>query len=161
MALNIDVKRFHTPNGTSFIAIAPIWSEYATYHKQKPINQIKLEGVTVRELDLARFTHCNWHPDNPFSEEKWMEVRLYQCKWELNANKEYSLISRTPIGQYGTRHITDTLFFVSARQVRAIYGGSPDGELMYKSNDRAEFEAREYVKAWAEAQSSAVSRSYH
>jgi hypothetical protein len=162
MVLEIDIKRFHIPQeeGNKFIAIAPIWSGYAEHFKQKPINQIIFEGIYVRWIDLDRHTRQNWHPDNPFSNEKWIEVHLYSCVWKLNEEREYVLTSRTRMGWYGTQG-TSCLYFVPAVELRKLYQSAPDGGLVYKSSDRAGVEGRKCVQFWAEAHSNAIANSYY
>jgi hypothetical protein len=159
MALTIDVKRYccEELKGNKFIAIAPVWSGYAKYMQQKPINHIKIEGVQVPWIDLDRFVHCSWHPDNLFSEEKWIEVHLFHCSWKLNQYGEYKQEARSRIGWYGEQDATSWSFFVPAKQLQRLFSE----EIVYKSKDREEAEGREYEQAWAEMHSNAIANSYY
>lgn len=161
MAISIDVKRFHhVEDSKKFIAIVPVWSGYARHFKQKPINHIKLEGISAHKVNLDRYISQEWHPDNPYSKEKWIEVYLYHCYWKNTEDKEHVLISRTRIGWYDQIPLHSSLYFVPASQIREFYQKTGES-LVYKSKDREKEEAREYEQAWAEAHSNAIANSYY
>jgi hypothetical protein len=84
-------------------------------------------------------------PDNPFSKKSgWKSVWISANGIKCEQGKQLDCALNT---YWATElDILQTPYSLFSETMRAI-SGSPDGELMYKSNDRAEFEAREYVKA--------------
>jgi len=127
MAWNIDIKGYkHHDTGDGFVAIAPIWDECTRQHKEYPINHVRLNGVAVQYVDdrpLAR-----WHPDNPMSEEKWIEVSLFFCKYKFDKHGLYLEVERRRLSpQMSWR------YFVPAKQLIPLHWVQ---EKVYRSQDR-------------------------
>ncbi|BDA71770.1 hypothetical protein CAL7716_059360 [Calothrix sp. PCC 7716] len=78
---SIDVKGYYTDEKGNFTAIVPLWSSYSRYSNQRPVNHLKITGVVVRFSELHKCENADWHPGNPISQEKWIQVRLRWCKW--------------------------------------------------------------------------------
>ena len=84
----LEIKGYHQPEDSNkFTAIIPRWSGYSKHYYLRPVNHIKIIGVTVRIEDFGK-TNAYWHPDNVYS-EKWVEVILKWCKWQWNDRDEY------------------------------------------------------------------------
>ena len=159
MVWTLDVKGFHREfqKGAvdTFVAILPIWSGYSKHYNLRPINNIKLTGIAVSERDYHCLKGREWHPDNCFSEEKWIELHLYWCKWSLDKCERLVIKDRHFLNGYGNR--VEHRFFVPAKQLHPLAAE----ELVYKSKDREDEEAKIYIEAWGEMHSSAIANSYH
>lgn len=131
MVWELNVKSFKCEEtGDNFVAIVPVFAEYK--HNNRPINHIRITGVCV---SLWMYHNDNglskWHPENPFSLEKWIEVDLYLCKWK-SKQEEYAITERTRIGWFGEN--TPALkFFVSAIQLQPLHWTVTP---KYRSTDR-------------------------
>jgi hypothetical protein len=131
--ITINTKGLYIdPNGSSgglgskfvakFTAIVPVWAN----KKKKPINHIRLTGVAFSFYDYDLLDSCYWHPDNPFCEEKWIEIRIYQLIWEKGiANKFSRKELHSPFQ-----------FFAPAKQIQSIYKPT------YRSKDREQEELK-------------------
>jgi hypothetical protein len=146
----------------NFTAIVPIWSAYSKSYNLRPINHVRLTGVAIKALDYHSMDYAVWHPDNCFSTEKWIEVRLYWCKWTMNQYDQLVIVSRHYLNGYLNRegyaaNHPDHRFLVPAEQLQPLAAE----ELIYKSKEREEEEGKIYVQAWTEAHSNAIASSYY
>jgi hypothetical protein len=159
MTWTLDIKgfrrQFKNKNLETFVAIVPIWSGYSKHYNLRPINHIKLTGIAVSEYQYHRLKRCEWHPDNCFSEEKWIELHLYWCKWSLNEYERLVIQNRHFLNEYNNP--VKYRFFVPAKQLQQL----ATEELIYKSKDREDEERQIYVQAWGEMTSSAIANSYY
>lgn len=159
MAWTLDIKGFHrefkSKNVDTFVALVPVGSGYSRHYNLRPINHVKLTGVAASELQYQRLTGCEWHPDNCFSEEKWIELHLYWCKWSFDEYERLVVQSRHFLNGYGSR--IEHRFFVPAKQLQILAAE----DLVYKSKDREDEESEIYAQAWGEMTSSAIANSYH
>lgn len=158
MVWSVDIKGFHrefkSKATDTFVAIVPIWSSYSKHYDLKPINHVRLTGVAVRALDFPCMEGREWHPDNCFSREKWIELHLYWCKWSLDECERLVIQSRHFLN--GDERVGHR-FFVPAQQLQQLAAD----DLVYKSKDRQEEEFKEYAEAWANMNSTAIINSYY
>lgn len=88
----LECKGYCTNNDT-FTAIIPVWSDYSKRCYMNPVNHIRATGVIVENAYFDHNFNKEWHPDNPFSEEKWIECSIILCKWIWNERGEYVIES--------------------------------------------------------------------
>lgn len=137
----IECKGFYAQND-KFTAIVPIWSKHSEAYRLYPANHIKITGIGIRNIDFdSEYNRlADWHPDNPFSQQKWIEINLRWCKWKWNQRREYMLSESHDIGYptlYEGRQYKRYRYFVPAIQLQPLNEYS---EVVYKSNDRKKSE---------------------
>jgi hypothetical protein len=149
---SIDVKGYYTDEKGNFTAIVPVWSSYSRYSNQRPVNHLKITGVVVRFSELHKCENADWHPGNPISQEKWIQVRLRWCKWS-GADYEVSVkeLSNLSYQDYW-------LYFVPAQQIVPLHESQP---IKYKSQDRELEEGKIFEEAWAFRGAAAIANSYY
>lgn len=129
MVKSIDAKRFFCDQQSNkFYSIVPIFDNYLK--NEKPINHIKIQGLYV-PIANSNDELAEWHPDNPFSSQKYIECHIHICKWIVNTHKEYVLDHRYRTGWHGQE--CWTRFFVPAEQLKPLHW-TVDKE--YRSKDR-------------------------
>ncbi|MGB3203579.1 MAG: hypothetical protein WBB28_01185 [Crinalium sp.] len=129
MTWSIDIKGFHAHKRSKddiwFTAIAPVWTQYAKQYNLRPVNHVKLQGVTFLSYDYWNLSGRDWHPENPFYQEKWIEIHPAICKWRINEHGEYVIDSRQKIDDRWR-------YFVPAEQLLPLL----EANITYRSNDR-------------------------
>jgi hypothetical protein len=160
MAISVDAKAYTMTSVhgdyCEFVAIVPIYSEYGKGQGDRPINHIKITGYTVSAINFDYCGLAPWHPDNPFADEKFIEIRLHLCQHKLENGTKVEYRSR--VGWCNGDNFASHRFFVSAKQLQPLHRMS---EKVYRSKDRAAEDAGITVQAWDEMNSRAIANSYY
>ena len=130
MVKQIDLRGYahlentHHSNYFEFVGIVPIYSDWGRGQGDRPINHLKLTGYGVSTYDFHYCELAPWHPENPFSDEKFIEVYLHDCqpKFEQDIDGEKKKVEyRRRIGWLGDDDFATTRFFVPAHQLRPLH----------------------------------------
>lgn len=150
--LTLYIKGFHQADDGKFKAIVPLWNYEAATSGEKPVDHKVITGIAVRAINFHQLTHTKWHPDNPYSDEKWIELELLLCRWSYKNDQSPNVLEReTRLGNWheicGQAHPT-WRFLAPASQLRPVVSlgdmGWQVGDFAPRSKDRAKAQEMKY-----------------
>jgi hypothetical protein len=114
-----------------FKAIVPIYTDWGRGQGDTPINTVQITGycVSTRYFDECQFEV--WHPDNAFSDQKFIECYLHLCCFRGKGEKRHEIRSRQ--GWYGDENYPSYRYFVEAHQLQPLHRHT---EKTYRSKER-------------------------
>lgn len=123
--ISIEVRGYKQIGEHDFVAIAPIWAhEHSRGYGEYPCNHFRLRGKMARYTEMIDYQP--WNPDNVFSEECWLEVRLYLICWSYDPQfGGWGCSARRSLNHLSGSTTQIHRFFVSKQQMREFYQLEP------------------------------------
>jgi hypothetical protein len=123
--ISIEVRGFQRTKGHDFVAIASMWAhDHSKGYGEYPCNHFRLQGKTAEYTE--QIDHQPWNSENVFSDESWLEVRLYLIRWCYNPSYGgWGCSDRQSLQVYPGSTVQVQRFFLPKLQLRQFYELSP------------------------------------